>query len=417
MPQSRRWTNLIETVAPDPGDALSVDPPGEDLISTIDTALPRTRPAPHRRRGSDYSELLTEVRQAGLLDQRRLYYSVQIGINALLVVSGWTAFVLLGDSWWQMITAACLAVVFAQNGFLGHDAGHRQIFRSRRTNQAVGLLYGNLAIGMAFGWWVDKHHRHHAHPNQEGLDPDISGESIVFTDTQASGRHGVARLLSRHQAYLFFPILLLEAISLHVASVRALTRPTYRDRRREGLLLGLHFVAYVTAVVLVLSPLQALVFVVVQQGLFGLYLGCAFAPNHKGMPILTEDDDTDFLRRQLLTSRNVRGGWPVDLLLGGLNYQIEHHLFPSMPRASLRHARPIVRAYCLRHGLPYAETSLFDSYRQAVRHLHSVGRSADLLKTEAQRSPRHTRRPPRPAHGNGNPLPPGPVPGDADERR
>ena len=83
------------------------------------------------------------------------------------------------------------------------------------------------------------------------------------------------------------------------------------------------------AVFLVLSPVKAVVFIIVQQGLFGLYLGCSFAPNHKGMPILDAADQSDFLRRQALTSRNVRGGWLTDFALGGLNYQIEHHLFPS----------------------------------------------------------------------------------------
>jgi hypothetical protein len=81
----------------------------------------------------------------------------------------------------------------------------------------------------------------------------------------------------------------------------------------------------------VLSPLQALVFVVVHQGLFGLYLGCSFAPNHKGMPTLSDADQLDFLRRQVPTSRNVAGSRLVDWGLGGLNYQIEHHLFPNMP--------------------------------------------------------------------------------------
>ncbi len=344
-------------------------------MSTFDSTITHAPPSPHDRRGSDYAELLTRVRQVGLLDRRPVYYTVKIAVNALLVVVGWTVFVLLGDSWWQLLTAVFLAVAFAQTGFLGHDAGHHQIFRSRRANQVLGLLHGNLAIGMAYGWWVDKHRRHHAHPNQEGLDPDISGESIVFTETQARVRRGVGRFLARHQAALFFPMLLLEAVSLHHASVRALSRPTYRDRGQEAVLLGLHAAAYLTAVIVVLSPLQAVVFVVVQQGLFGLYLGCAFAPNHKGMPILSEDDDTDFLRRQVLTSRNVRGNWLVDFALGGLNYQIEHHLFPNMPRPSLRRARPIVRAHCLEHGLPYSETGLFDSYRQALRHLHAVGRA------------------------------------------
>jgi fatty acid desaturase len=334
------------------------------------------------RRGSDYAELLAMVRQAGLLDRRPTYYTVRIATNTAMVVAGWTVFVLLGDSWWQLATAAYLAVVFAQTGFLGHDAGHRQIFRSRRANQLTGLLHGNLAIGVAYGWWVDKHNRHHAHPNHEGVDPDISVASIAFTDTQARGRRGVRRLVARYQAYLIFAMLPFESISLHVASVRALLRSTYRQRGREALLLGLHAAGYLTAVALVLSPLRALVFVVVQQGLFGLYLGCAFAPNHKGMPLVSADDDADFLRRQVLTARNVHGSWFVDFLLGGLNYQIEHHLFPSMPRASLRRARPIVRAYCLQHGLPYVETSLFDSYRQALCYLHTVGRSGQSSQTQ-----------------------------------
>jgi fatty acid desaturase len=107
--------------------------------------------------------------------------------------------------------------------------------------------------------------------------------------------------------------------------------------------------------------------------LFGVYLGASFAPNHKGMPILRRQDEHDFLRRQVLTSRNIRGNWLTDLALGGLNYQIEHHLFPSMPRPSLRRSQPLIRDYCRQHGLPYTEASLLGSYAQALRHLHAIG--------------------------------------------
>ena len=96
------------------------------------------------------------------------------------------------------------------------------------------------------------------------------------------------------------------------------------------------------------------------QALFGVYLGITFAPNHKGMP--HPDGTEDFLRKQVLTSRNVRGGWLVDTALGGLNYQIEHHLFPAMPTPNLRKAQPIVQAYCAELGVPYEATSLIDSY-------------------------------------------------------
>ena len=90
------------------------------------------------------------------------------------------------------------------------------------------------------------------------------------------------------------------------------------------------------------------------------------------MPILRPGEEPDFLRRQVLTSRNVRGGRLVDFALGGLNYQIEHHLFPSMPRPNLRRAQVIVRRFCLDRGISYTETSLVASYGTSLRHLHAV---------------------------------------------
>jgi fatty acid desaturase len=324
-------------------------------------------------RWGEYTQLSRQIKQAGLLDRRRGWYAARIGLNLALLAAGWAVFVVIGASWWQLVTAAYLAVVFTQIAFVGHDAGHRQLFRSRHANDLVGLLHANLGVGISFGWWVPKHDAHHTNPNHEDLDPDISITALAFTDGQASSRHGLIRLLARYQAWLFFPLLLLEAAHLHLASIKSIVRGSGRTNAVEGLLLLIHAAAYLTAVVLVLSPLQAVAFLVVQQGLFGLYLGCSFAPNHKGMPTLTEADQLDFVRRQVLTSRNVAGSRPVDFLLGGLNYQIEHHLFPNMPRPNLRHAQPLVRAFCAQHDLPYVEASLFGSYAQAIRHLHTVG--------------------------------------------
>ena len=336
-------------------------------------AQPGSAPADPRS-GSEYAQLSRQVKQAGLLDPRPSYYAWKITLTLVLLAAGWAAFAVLGDSWWQLAVAVFLAIMFTQVGFLGHDAGHRQIFRSRKANYVLGVLLGNLGIGLSYGWWVSKHNRHHAHPNQQGADPDIRIGVLAFTESQARTARGLARLTFRFQAYLFFPMLLLEAISLHVASVQSLTRRASRHRAWETGLLALHVAAYLAVVFLVLSPVKAVVFIVVQQGLFGLYLGSSFAPNHKGMPILDATDRTGFLHRQVLTSRNVRGGRLTDLALGGLNYQIEHHLFPSMPRPSLPHSQALIRAFCQQRDLPYCETSLVDSYAQALRHLNNVGK-------------------------------------------
>ncbi len=107
--------------------------------------------------------------------------------------------------------------------------------------------------------------------------------------------------------------------------------------------------------------------------LFGLYLGSTFAPNHKGMPILEKGSQLDFLRRQVLTARNVTSNPFNDYMYGGLNYQIEHHLFPNMPRNNLKQAQQIIRAYCTSHSISYYETTSVQSLKEILSYLHEVG--------------------------------------------
>ncbi|MGC1214505.1 MAG: acyl-CoA desaturase [Micromonospora sp.] len=341
-----------------------------------------TLAAPSERRGSDYARLSRRVAEAGLLARRPGGYAVRIVLTVGAFLAGWAAVVAVGDSWTQLLLAVGMAVATTQVAFLGHDAGHRQMFRRRGPSDLAGLIAANLSVGLSYGWWIDKHNRHHANPNHADEDPDVGAGALVWTYEQATATRGFGRWLARRQAWLFFPMLLLEGLALHVASVRALVgrepndrwSTPVRHRTVEALLLLAHAAGYLGLVFTAMSPAKALLFVAVHQGLWGLYMGCAFAPNHKGMPMPTDADDLDFLRKQVLTSRNVRGGHVVDLALGGLNYQVEHHLFPNMPRTNLRRAQPIVRAYCAEHGVSYVETGLVESYRQALAHLHEVGR-------------------------------------------
>lgn len=342
-------------------------------VDVLDGGAAGVADASGRRQGSDYSELSRRVKAAGLLRRRPGYYTQKIAITVALLAGGWVAFVLLGSTWWQLATAGFLGVMFTQLAFLGHDVGHKQVFRSRRASDTFGVLAGNLGLGLSNGWWLDKHNRHHAHPNDLELDPDVRAGALVFDAAQARGRRGVTRLLTSAQAFLFFPMLLFEGLHLHIASAHALRNGAVRARWLEASLLLVHVAAYVAVVALVLPLGQALAFVAVQQGVFGLYMGMSFAPNHKGMPMERAEYHWDYLRRQVITSRNIRGGPVVDWLLGGLNYQIEHHLFPSMPRPSLRRVQPLVRQFCAERSVPYVECSMAGSYGQAVGHLHTVG--------------------------------------------
>ncbi|MBM7811094.1 fatty acid desaturase family protein [Saccharothrix algeriensis] len=325
------------------------------------------------RRGSDFAELSRSVKQAGLLDRRIGFYVLCLVGGVAALGATLAAVVLVGDSWWQLGLAAVLAVVFTQIAFLGHDAGHRQMFADNKVNGAVGLVLGNLLIGVGYGWWMGKHSRHHANPNHEDEDPDVDIAVLAFSAEQAVRKRGFFRFVVKHQAWLFFPLLLLEGFSLHVISAAAAARREVRGWRLELVLLAVHVVGYLGLVFTAMSPGKAIAFIAVHQGLFGVYMGCSFAPNHKGMPVLSAGHQLDFLRKQVLTSRNVTGGWFTDFLLGGLNYQIEHHLFPSMPRPHLRRAQVLVRDFCREKSISYAECGLFTSYGYVLKFLHEAG--------------------------------------------
>jgi fatty acid desaturase len=321
--------------------------------------------------GSQFTPLMRAVRGAGLLRLRRRRYALLIGADLAALAGVWAVVWLVGNSWWQLMLALPAAVFTVRMIFVGHDIGHHQVARTGRVNAALGMVVGDLIVGLNARWWIDRHVRHHANPNQVGRDPDVGPGALAWTPEQASRRRGTARWLTQHQGRLFFPMLLLEAFNLHAASLRAAKRP------RDVALLVVHVAAYLGLLLTVMSPLKVAVFVAAHQALVGLHLGCSFAPNHKGMAMPPLGSRWSFLHKQVLTSRNVRGGVLVDWLLGGLNYQTEHHLFPMMPRVHLRRARPLVRAHCASLGLAYTEETLARSLWLATAHLNEVGQRSD----------------------------------------
>ena len=324
-----------------------------------------------------YSALLRTVRDSGLLRRRRGFYmSVMAGLTvafAGLLAGGY----LLGDSWFQLLIAGALGIVLTQFAFLAHEASHRQIFQSGPMNDKLGRLLAVFVVGMSYSWWMNKHNRHHGNPNRLGHDPDIETDTISFYEEEAAKSRGFVRWITQRQGTLFFPLLLLEGLNLHALSVRSLvSRGFTKSNTIELSVIVVRFIAYFGILFTFLSWPIALAFLGVQLGVFGLYMGASFAPNHKGLPIIPEDSRLDFFSKQVLTSRNVSGGLVSTAAFGGLNYQIEHHLFPNMPRPHLAKARVIVREYCESLSVPYHETTVWQSWGIVIRYLNRVGLAA-----------------------------------------
>ncbi len=376
MPAPRRRQDATQTRSP--LRCAGSDVPSESPITTSKTApiaapqrLPRARDA----HVSSYAALARAVQAAGLQRRRYGYYWTSFSIAAGAFAAVWVGVALLRHSWFALVFAAVLGVVLAQFGFLGHDAAHRQVFASPRWNEWSARILSGVFAGLSYGWWMHKHNRHHSGPNQEGRDPDIGPGVIVYTPAAARERTGWAGAFTRRQGLWFFLLLPFEGVNLHLQSVRRVTSGSpMRLRAVEAALLVARLGGYVAVLLLLLPPGRAAAFLAVQLGAFGILLGGAFAPNHIGMPIVPAAARPDFLRRQVLMSRNVRGGPLVGFFMGGLQHQIEHHLFPNMPRPALRRAQPLVRAHCARHEISYEETSLAQAYLRVARYLNAVGR-------------------------------------------
>ncbi len=323
-----------------------------------------------------YSQVSQTVKETGLLRRTPWFYGFVGTLIALGFGGAITGFILLGDSWFQLLIAAALGVLFTQVSFITHEAAHRQVLAKVSSNDRLARLLAGF-VGLSYSWWDSKHTRHHSNPNQVGKDPDIDIDTISFIQEDAAKSRGIVRAITRRQGWLFFPLLTFEGGNLHFQSIKYLVTPGPVPRRWTELgLIAARFVLYLTPLFLFLPVGMAFAFLAVQLAVFGVYMGASFAPNHKGMPVIDRDARLDFFTKQVRTSRNISGGWWATWLMGGLNYQIEHHLFPNMPRPHLAKAREIVREYCETMNVPYTETTLLRSYAIVIDYLNRVGLAA-----------------------------------------
>ena len=347
------------------------------MVGTVKTEVHQSAPTvtvpPHINPQASYATLKKQIKEKGLLEKQPAYVIRRAIINFVMFAVSITLLFATDLMWVQVLNALFLAFIFVQFGFIAHDVGHRQAFRHPNMNNSFGLIHAPLMLGMSFGWWMDKHNEHHSHPNVQDMDPDIAFPFIAFTEQDALEKRGFFRWMVKQQAYLFPFLVMFESFSLRFGSIEFLIKREWKYRLLETVLMILHFVWFFSLIFAALPVGTAILFIVIQQASFGLYLASVFAPNHKGMLIVDENMKLDFMLKQILTARNVESHWITDYWYGGLNFQIEHHLFPTMAENKLREAQKIIRLFCAEHRIPYYETSVAGSYVEIMQYLHQIG--------------------------------------------
>lgn len=338
---------------------------------------PTTSSDPHTVDGTDYAELRQALLAAGLFKPAYGYYFWRSTSCFTLLFLALALFFFSPTAGGTILATLLLGFSLVQVALIGHDAGHLEVFKTTRKNWALGQLCWTLTVGIGFWYWNDRHNRHHGHTNDVDQDPDLQGGGLLavsYSEHDTLTRSGWRRMALKMQPVLIFIALLSIAFAFKVEGVLFTLRSLRGARRNlEAVLLSLNTVLWV--ILIVLFGWRGLGLFLGTTAVASLYLTAIIAPNHNGMPVWTKEATPSFLERQVKSSRNITSHPVWDYLFGGLNYQIEHHLFPKMPRVHLKRARSMVKPFCAAHDLSYEEVDPITSYRQvytAYRGLKSL---------------------------------------------
>jgi fatty acid desaturase len=367
-----------------PSDVGAATPGGVALVAATTSTVPLatdSRPVNYDVSNAAYAELRKSVLDAGLMDRRYDYYLLRF-VTAFGLFAGALALLfVLPPGWgWTVLAAVVLGFTTTQLGIIGHDSGHMAVFQKERFNFLLGQFCLSFILGVSFWAWRDRHNRHHVLTNDEEEDPDLElGGIFTLNAAEAASQRGLRRWVTRYQAFLVVPVVTLTLDwAFRIDGWRHAIMELRGARRAVELgVLLLSHAAWATPALFL--GWRWLAIYVGAQWVGNLYLGMSFAPNHKGMPTWAHGTHLTFLERQVLSSCNIRPGRVTDYLFCGLNYQIEHHLFPTMPRVNFCRVRTMVIRFCAEHGLPYEELSVLGAYRQAIGELHRCGQATQAI--------------------------------------
>lgn len=344
-----------------------------------------------------YRELRAQILKAGLFNANIGYYIYKIASN-LLIAAVAAACAMYSNSFAvQMIGAVIMGLFWQQCGWLAHDFLHHQVFKTRAYGDLMGVVVGNLFQGFSVQWWKTKHNSHHAVPNLEAStpdsadgDPDIDTMPILawtLRMAKLAENSPFGRFMIAHQALFYFPVLLLARISWahqswvyvfggygqHSIKLAEMDRKkmAYPVLEKVGLLGHYACLLYILSYMPVVN---AICYFLVASCSCGLFLATVFGLGHNGMSVYPANQRPDFWKLQVTTTRNVASNVLVDWFCGGLQYQVDHHLFPMIPRHNLAKVHTLVESFCKEHNVHYHEADMWVGTKEVLNHLAHVSK-------------------------------------------
>ncbi|RUS91183.1 hypothetical protein EGW08_001096 [Elysia chlorotica] len=324
----------------------------------------------------DFRELRELVERRGWMDSPKLFFILSFLQCILLEVAAVVVLSYGGVSVYTLVLSMLLlATSQAQSGWIQHDVGHHSVFKDMKRAHFLHHIVVGFLKGASSKWWNFRHFQHHAKPNRVKKDPDIELARLFLIGDNLPlefGKRKKGTMPYQHQHKYFFllgPPLLLPFYFHFEIIYFCIKRGYWLD-----LFLSM---AYFYRVGFLFGPILG------GWGTYFFYIGMRFIESHwftwvtqmSHLPndVARDTETMDWFTMQLKTTCNVEPGVFNDWFTGHLNYQIEHHLFPTMPRTNFHKVRPLVMELCKKYNIEYRSKTLLTAFADIVRMLKKSG--------------------------------------------
>ncbi|KAK6747583.1 hypothetical protein RB195_000650 [Necator americanus] len=336
----------------------------------------------------NFDQLRMRVRREGHMDGSILFYLRKVAESLAIIALA----VSLQMRGWYIVSAVLMGLAWQQLGWLVHEFAHNQLFKDHWHNDIASYFVGNFLQGFSSGGWKEQHNIHHAATNVVGRDGDLDLMpfwATVVQDLKMADNWWLSILPYQHIYWSFMlPFLRISWLLQSIVFVHGMPQhyyKYYRDRATyEQVALVLHWVLVMTQLYLLPTMQIRLMFFIVSQLTGGFLLAHVVTYNHYSVEKFpyTSKIMSNYACLQLYTTRNMRPGIFIDWLWGGLNYQIEHHLFPTMPRHNLSKVMPMVKQFCADNDLPYMVDDYLTGWKEEIQQFANVARIASKMKSK-----------------------------------
>ena len=303
-----------------------------------------------------FNELKTQVRDAGLLQRVPIRGSLEM----LAVISSISIALITAPFWHPVLLGLFITIIFTRSVFVSHDILHTQYFKDKALSKKLSYPFSALILSNSSSWWDYKHNvNHHTYCNIIEKDEDIRALDGAFTHNAK----GNSPFLKKHKHTVFWGAMFFMFPAFIIQSYNFVIK---RKLWGELALMLLHWPLIWGTLVYQIGGLNTLYVALTLNFAVSPWLAFGFITNHLGCETFNEEDTKEFswIELQMRGSRSLKGGFLVHWFYGGLNTQIEHHLFPKAPRFHLLKVQQMTKNFAKKHNIPYFETTPLMAYVQ-----------------------------------------------------